>query len=396
MLTCSGAADIPACQRLRIVPVIYLDHNATTPIDPRVAHAMEPFLSSAYGNPSSVHRLGREARRAVEEAREAVARLLGAAEPDEVVFTSGGTEADALALRAARRVGRRGVAVSTVEHPAVREAARALVAEGLALSEIAVDAEGRLDRASFSAALEAKPGLVSVMTANNEYGGIFPVEELARSCHDAGALFHTDAVAALGKLDVASMTREADLVAVSAHKIGGPKGVGALRVRRGLDVPPLFPGGGQERRRRGGTENVPGIVGFGEAARAALEESAAEAARTESLRDRFERELAEKVPGVRFWGAEAARLPNTSSVAFPGASGEALLIRLDLEGIAVSTGSACSSGTLAPSPAILALGATAEEARSTLRFSFGAGNGNPDVDAVVAVLAAAVRGRVPA
>jgi cysteine desulfurase len=371
--------------RPRIGAMIYADYNATTPVDSRVKAAMEPFLDEIWGNPSSVHSAGRRARRAVEEAREQVALLLGASEPEEVVFTSGGTEADAIALYSARASARRVVAVSSVEHPAVSEPARALEREGFERRVLPVLPSGEIDLGAAERWIDDRVALVSVMAANNEYGGIFPVAILAGRARNAGALFHTDAVAAAGKIDVGAASG-ADLISVSAHKIGGPKGTGALWVRRGVELPALFPGGGQERRRRGGTENVAGIAGFGEAARLCREESAHERERVAGLRDAFEEALGREWPAVRIWGKAALRVGNTSAAAFPGRSGEGIAIALDLDGIAVSVGSACSSGSVAPSAAILALGASSEEARSTVRFSFGPGNDLAQVEAVVSAL----------
>jgi cysteine desulfurase len=375
--------------------VIYLDHNATTPVDPRVFAAMEPFLRESFGNPSSVHRVGREARRAVEEARDSVAELLGAG-PEEIVFTSGGTESDALAVSSASaRAGKPPVVISSVEHPAVREVARRLKGDGHEVREIPVLKTGALDLDAAREALGGA-GLVSVMTANNEYGGLFPIPKMAFLAHETGALFHTDAVAAAGKIPLRAREWGVDLLSISAHKIYGPKGVGALFVRRGLDLVPLFPGGGQERRRRGGTENVPGIVGFGAAARILREELAEEGERLTALRDEFERLLHSRIPGIRVWGAAADRIGSTSSVEFPGRSGEAMLIDLDLAGIAVSVGSACSSGTVSPSTSILALGADRRQAEATLRFSFGRGNGSGQLPEIVETISACCQREVRA
>ncbi len=369
--------------------MIYLDHNATTPVDPRVRQAMEPFLTEHYGNPSSVHSAGRTARRAVEDARERVAAFLGAAEAEEIVFTSGGTESDALAIFGSPGTAERGVACTTVEHAAVREAVRRLGERGSPVEEIPVLPTGELDGEAAARALARRPALLSAMAANNEYGGILPVARLAGLAHEHGVRIHSDAVAAAGRLAFDVRTWDVDLLSVSAHKIYGPKGVGALYVRKGLELEPMLPGGGQERRRRGGTENVAGIVGFGEAARLIASEQKEENARVARLRDEFEALLHRSVPGVRIWGETVSRIPNTSAVSFPGRSGEALLIRLDLAGIAVSVGSACSSGTLAPSPAILALGASREEARGTLRFSFGRSNRREELPEVIRALCGA-------
>ena len=347
---------------------------------------MEPYWKERWGNASSVHAAGRAARRSVEEARESVAALLGADAPEEIVFTSGGTEADTLALGAVRALARRRVAVSSVEHPAVAEMARSLEAEGISREILPVLSSGALDRETAARRIDPSVGLVSLMWANNEYGGLFPVAEVADRAHATGALLHTDAVAALGKTEVSARSG-ADMISVSAHKIGGPKGTGALYVRRGVDLPSLLPGGGQERGRRGGTENVAGIVGFGEAARLCRLESVAERSAIETLRDAFEEALLRASASARIWGRSAPRVGNTSAVAFEGASGEAIAIALDLEGIAVSVGSACSSGSVAPSPAILALGASRADAKATVRFSFGRGNGSGDGETAVRALA---------
>ena len=376
--------------------MIYLDNNATTPVDPRVAAAMQPFLTGAWGNPSSVHAAGREARRAVEQAREDVAALVGATDPEEIVFTSGGTESDALALSCLRSYARGSALVtSNVEHPAVGEYAARLEAEGYPRRPIAVTPSGEIDPDAFEEALREKPAMVSVMLANNEYGTVFPIAEISGRARVAGAIVHSDAVAALGRIPVDVGALGVDLLSISAHKIYGPKGSGALYLRRGIDLAPLFPGGGQERRRRGGTENVTGIVGFGRAARLRIEEGSETRRSMEALRDRFEEEVRARFEGARIWGLGTRRLPNTSAVAFPGCSGEALLVALDLAGIAVSVGSACSSGSMSPSPSILALGASPADAKATLRFSFGKDNREEEIGPVIAALAQALR-RVPA
>ncbi len=354
---------------------------------------MEPLLTEVWGNPSSVHAAGRRARRLVEEAREHVAALLGAHEPEEIVFTSGGTEADALALYSSRASPRRAIAVSSVEHAAVADPARALENEGFERRTLPVLPSGTIDLDAAFAKIDDAVAIVSVMAASNEYGGILPIGVLARRARERGALFHTDAVAAIGKIDVGAEAG-ADMISLSAHKIGGPKGVGALWVRRGVPLPPIF-GGGQERRRRGGTENAAGIVGFGEAARLCRKESPAERVEVARRRDEFETALRAEWPSVRIWGEADARIGNTSAVAFPGRSGEAIAIALDLSGIAVSVGSACSSGSVEPSAAILALGASNEEARSTVRFSFGRENPPEDGAAVVAALGGILRGDRP-
>jgi cysteine desulfurase len=348
--------------------MIYLDNNASTRLDPEAWAAMAR-AAEAFGNPSSVHAEGQKARRAIEEARDSIGALIGAA-GGEVVLTSGGTEANAMAIFGAAGSRRGRIVISGVEHPSVRESAARLAASGQC-ELVAVDPgpSGELDPERVLAA--ATPGtlVVSVMTANNEYGGVFPVAALAREVRRRGALFHTDAVQAAGRLPADPDAWGADLVAISAHKLHGPKGAGALFVRHGVSIEARTPGGGQEKGRRAGTENTLAIVGFGAAARLAARRQAGDAPAMARLRDDLERGILERVRGARVIGAGTARLPNTSAIAFAGVSGEALLIRLDLEGVAVSVGSACSSGTLAPSPALLALGLSREEAGSVVRFS---------------------------
>jgi cysteine desulfurase len=348
--------------------MIYLDNNASTPLDSEVWSAMER-TATVHGNPSSVHAEGQRARRVVEEARQEIASLLGA-RAEEVVLTSGGTESNALAILGAT-AGRRGrIVISGAEHPSVRDAASKLAASG-SFEVVAVDPEpsGALDPARLLAAVVPGTVLVSVMAANNEYGGLYPVAALAVEVRRRGSLFHTDAVQAAGKIPVDAAAWGVDLLSVSAHKMHGPKGAGALYVRRGVPLSPHTPGGGQEKRLRAGTENTLAIAGFGVAARLAARRLAADAAAIRRRRDDLERGILERIPGTRIVGVSAPRLPNTSAVLFEGASGEALLIRLDLEDVAVSVGSACSSGTLAPSPALLSLGLSREDAKSVVRFS---------------------------
>jgi cysteine desulfurase len=369
--------------------MIYLDNNASTRLDPEVWEAMAA-AAQTFGNPSSVHAEGQRARRAVEEARAAIAALIGAA-PADLCLTSGGTEANAMAVFGAvgRRRGR--IVISGVEHPSVREPAARLAASGQCeLVTVDPDPSGALDAERVLAAVTPGTVFVSVMTANNEYGGVFPVTEIAAGARERGALFHTDAVQAAGRLTVEAAGSGADLVSVSAHKLHGPKGAGALYVRRGTALEPHTPGGGQEKRLRAGTENTLAIVGFGVAARLAAGRRSAEGPVLARLRDRLERGILERVPGARAVGAGAPRLPNTAAVFFPGAPGEALLIRLDLEGVAVSVGSACSSGTLAPSPALLALGLEREEAKCVVRFSLSRETTDPEIDRVLDLLPAVV------
>jgi cysteine desulfurase len=370
--------------------VIYLDNNASTPLDPDVRAAITAALD-LYGNPSSVHSDGRRARRAIEEARDDVARLVGA-RPEEIFFTSGGTEANALAIFGGSRrtvpAGR--VVTSAVEHPSVREPISRLADElGVETVAVALEASGTLDPDRILDAATPGTGLVSVMAANNEFGAVFPVADLARKLHARNVPFHTDAVQAAGRIPVDAPGWEVDLLSISAHKLHGPKGVGALYVRRGFSLRAHTPGGGQEKKIRGGTENTAGIVGFGVAARLARERFS-EARRIAELRDRLETGILASIPETRVAGGAAPRLPNTTTILFGGLSGETLLIRLDLEGVAVSVGSACSSGTLAPSPAILALGYSREEARGAVRFSLSRWNTPEEIGRVLALLPGAV------
>jgi len=371
--------------------MIYLDHNATTPVDPEVRGAMDA-AASVYGNPSSVHAEGQRARRVVEEARDEVARLIEA-RPEEIVLTSGGTESNAVAILGAT-AGRKGrVVVSGAEHPSVREmAARLAATEPGAFEVVTVDPEpsGTLDPDRVLAAVGAGTVLVSIMAANNEYGGLYPIAGLSGEIRRRGALFHTDAVQAAGRLRIDVEAWGVDLLSLSAHKFHGPKGAGALYVRKGVALSPHTPGGGQERRRRAGTENTMAIAGFGVAARLAARRTEPEAPGIAALRDRLERGILEGVEGSRVVGSGGPRLPNTSAIFFEGVSGEALLIRLDLEGVAVSVGSACSSGTLAPSPALLSLGLSREQARSVVRFSLGRGTDGAEIGRAIEIVRTAV------
>lgn len=364
--------------------MVYLDNNASTKMDPEVRAAVDE-AAGWFGNPSSVHAEGRKARRAIEEARGDVASLLGA-QADEVFFTSGGTEANALAIFGSVR-GRRGRIIRTaVEHPSVWEPFDRLSREGHEVISVPPEPSGGLDPDRFLE--EVVPGtvLVSIMAANNEYGGLLPVSGVTREARSRGARVHTDAVQAVGRIPVDVREWEVDLLSCSAHKLHGPKGVGALYVRRGLPLEAHTPGGGQEKRLRAGTENTPGIVGFGVAARLARERRENDAATVSKLRDRFEAGLRARVSGAEVIGSAAPRLPNTSAVLFEGVSGEALLVRLDLEGVAVSVGSACSSGTLSPSPALLALGLSRARARSVVRFSLSRFTTPGEIDLVLDLL----------
>jgi cysteine desulfurase len=367
--------------------VIYLDNNASTKLDSEVEAAMRE-ASAFYGNPSSVHGEGRRARRMIEEARDETALLIGAS-PEEIFFTSGGTEANAMAIFGAT-AGRRGRAVrSGAEHPSVAEAFDSLSSQGIQTAVVNPEPSGALDPARGEEAVAAGTLLVSVMAANNEYGGLFPVPLLAAAAHRRGALFHTDAVQAAGRIPIDVRAWDVDLLSLSAHKFHGPKGAGALYARRGIALQARTPGGGQEKKLRAGTENAVGIVGLGVAARLARERLG-EAIGIASLRDRLEKGILERVERTRVAGGGAPRLPNTSALLFEGLSGEALLARLDLEGVAVSVGSACSSGTLAPSPAILSLGLPPSEAKSVVRFSLSRLTTLEEIDAVIGIVARVV------
>jgi len=360
---------------------VYFDHAASTPVDARVLERMLPFFSRQYGNPSELHRPGREARRAVDEARAQVAELLGAAER-EIVFTSGGTEADNLALLGAlgRFEAPGHLIVSAVEHPAVLEPARVLHAAGWAVDVVPVDGDGVVDREAYAAAFRPDTRLVSIMVANNVIGTLEPVAELACVAHDHGALFHTDAVQAAGSLPLDVDELGVDLLSISAHKCYGPKGVGALYVRHGTPLSPVLHGGGHERRLRSGTENVPGIVGLGAAARLAVAEMDDRRERLAALRDRLAEGVRERVPDVRVLGHPSERLPGTAAFAVRYVEGESLLLQLDGKGIAVASGSACASGSFEPSHVIVALGIGAEEAHGSLRLSLGRENTREDVE----------------
>ena len=356
---------------------------------------MLPWLTSLAANPSSIHAPGRAARKAVESAREAVAAALGAL-PDEIVFTSGGTESDTLAVRGAalaareREPGRRRVVFSAVEHAAVREAGRSLAADGFEPVEVPVDGDGLPDEDGLASALDARTALLSLILASNETGVVnIRIPEAARIAHAAGSVVHTDAVQAVGKVPVRPGALGVDLLSFAGHKFGGPKGAGGLWARKGVRLQPLFRGGGQERGRRGGTENVPAIVGMGAALTAAVAGMDAEERRIGSLRDAFEEGLLARVPGTRINGsgsAQGVRLPTASSVTFPGVDGETLLAALDLDGVAASSGSACASGTPSPSRVLLACGMPVSEVRATLRFSFGWTSSEGDVAALLAIL----------
>ena len=367
---------------------IYLDHNATTPLDPAILEAMLPFLRDDFGNASSVHSPGQRARAAIDEARESVAALIGA-KPSEIVFTSGGTEADNLAIWGSVRASNaphKHVLTTLIEHHAVLQTCQSLENEGIAISYLPPDPSGAVSPDSLSAAALPETLLISVMHANNELGTIQPVAEIGRLARDLGVVFHVDAVQSAGKLPISVREIGADLLSLSAHKIYGPKGVGALYVRSGSRIEPLFRGGQHERGLRPGTENVAGIVGMGKAAELVRGHLADDPQRMSALRDRFEYALSQAVPGIHINGVSARRVCNTTNVTIPGASGESLVIALDLQGIACSTGAACSSGAIEPSHVLLAIGLSDTDARSSIRFSLGRTTTEADINHSIAII----------
>jgi len=376
-------------------PRIYFDHSATTPLDPRVLDAMLPFLADSFGNPSSLHHEGRVARDAVETGRAQVASLIGA-EAGEIIFTASGTEADNLALvGAVRASGTPGhVVTSTIEHAAILETCRALAGTGTRVSYLPVDRDGRVRTESLLRALHSQVTVVSIMAAHNVVGTLQPIQELAHLTRLHGVLFHTDAVQAGGKIPLDVNSPGVDLLSLSAHKLHGPKGVGALYVRKGTKLAPILFGGGQERGLRSATENVAGIVGFGAAAAIAREELAEEAARLRQLRDHIAQELERKLPHVYFFGHPTERLPGHLSLGIRGSEREvgALLASLDSSGVAVSAGSACSAHHAGePSGVLLAMGYDAEQARGLIRISLGRFNTRAQADLFVEIFVRAVR-----
>ena len=370
----------------------YFDHNATTPVSPEVFEAMAPLLREDFGNASSIHHYGQRAKRHLESARRQVAGLIHA-QPQEIVFLSGGTEADNLAVfgtvRNAARAARH-VITTAIEHPAVLGACAQLEREGVEVTRVAVSAEGVVDPEAIRRALRPETVLVSVMHANNELGTVQPVGEVARMAREAGVVFHSDGVQALGKIPVDVAALDVDLYSVSGHKVYAPKGEGALFVRRGTAIGSVQFGGHHERDRRPGTENVPGAVALGRAAEWLAENQDAEAERLRALRDGLERALLDRVPACGVNGAGAPRTPNTSNMYFDGIAGEALVIALDLKGFAVSGGAACSSGAVEPSHVLTAIGLSADRARSSIRFSLGRLNTAGQVEALVEAVAGAV------
>jgi cysteine desulfurase len=374
---------------LQIHVRIYFDYNATTPLLPAVADTISTVSRDVFGNASSVHFFGQQAKAAIDTARSSVAALLGA-DPSEIVFTGGGTESDNFAIRGAAEVleplKRRHLIASAIEHEAVLNTFKALARRGWKTTLLRVDQSGVVSPDDLRAAITDDTAIVSVMHANNEIGTIQPVAELAAIAHEHGALMHTDAVQTVGKIPVDARTLGVDLLSLSAHKFNGPKGVGALWIKRGTRLQSIQTGGKHERGRRAGTENVPAIAGMGVAARLSMEKLASEATRVSTLRDRLEEGILRHVPGSAINGARPSRVPNTTNISFDRVEAESLLIALDLEGVAVSTGSACSSGTLEPSHVLRAMGFPAHRTQNSLRFSLGAFSTDAEVDRVIEIL----------
>jgi cysteine desulfurase len=368
---------------------VYLDHNATTPLDPEVLAAMTPFLAEGFGNPSSLHVWGREARQALERARATIARALGTADKDTVVFTSGGTEADNLVLMgvaAAQEKRGRHVILSSVEHHAVLNAAAHLGRQGFEVTRLSVDSQGLLDPDDVRRVIRPDTVLVSLMYGNNETGVLFPIASVGRICRERGVTFHTDAVQSFGKLPLDVETLCVDLLSLSGHKTHGPKGIGALFIRRGTRMQPLLHGGAQERSRRAGTENVAAAVGLARATELSLQDQAGESRRMADLRDRLEGGVMAALPGVLRNGHPTERLPHTTNLAFAGVEAESLILALDLAGIGASSGAACSSGSLEPSHVLAAMGLPRERVLSSVRFSLGRTTTREEIEHVLEVL----------
>jgi cysteine desulfurase len=372
---------------------VYLDHAATTPVREEVFEAMKPFYGPRFGNPSSAHRWGREARAALDEARERVGRCLGA-RPDEICFTSGGTEADNLAIlgawRALKAKGRKAVVTTPIEHKAILGAVHQAAHEGAEERFLAVTSDGVVDPASFDDLVDNDVAICSMMWVNNEIGTIQPVPELAAKAKERGALMHTDAVQAFGKVPIDAQKQQFDFLTISGHKFGAPKGIGALFIRRGVHLEPLMHGGTQDRGRRPGTENVAAAVGLARAAELTLAECEAHCARIQKLRERLEAGILAKVPDAVIHGRGALRAPHVSNVSVPGTDSESLLMALDLRGIAASGGSACQSGSIEPSHVLRAIGVRPDLASAAIRMSLGSLTTDQCIDRVIEVFPALV------
>jgi cysteine desulfurase len=369
--------------------MIYLDNNATTRVAPEVLDAMQPYLGEVFGNPSSAHTLGREMKRAVDDSREQVASLIGAAETDEIVFTSCGSESDNWAIRGvlASQPSKKHIVTTQVEHEAVRNTCAMLEKEGYEVTSLGVDRNGALDLDSLRAALRPDTVLVSIMLANNETGVLFPMEEIGRIVREgSGAVFHVDGVQAVGKIPIDLKATNVDLFALSGHKFHAPQGIGALYIRKGISLPSLIIGGGQEQGRRAGTSAVPNIVGLGAACRLALEDN--NHAAIEKLRNRLEDEILKNIPNARLNGPadRSQRLPNTANISFEYVDGQSILTHLDHAGICVSTGSACHSSTHESSPTLRAMNVPYTTAQGSIRFSLGRYNTDADIDTTLRLL----------
>ncbi len=372
---------------------VYLDHNATTPVDPQVLEAMLPYYQGKYGNASTLYALGREARIAIDDARERVAELIHA-QPAEIYFTSGGTESDNTALKGVAFANwERGnhIITSQIEHSAVLDTCRYLEKQGFEVTYLPVDRFGKVHPEQVLKALTARTILISIMHANNEIGTIQPIEEIGVIARERGIYFHTDTVQTFGKLPIDVKRMKIDLLSISAHKIYGPKGIGALYIRKGVNIDPLLHGGEQERKRRAGTENVPAIVGFGKAVELAKKHMKAEAQHLTKLRNQLFEGLQSRVDGITLNGHPVDRLPGTLNISVKYVKGEALLLQLDKQGIYISTGSACASGSIEPSHVLLALGMSEQEARNSIRFSLGRENTEEDIAYVLNVFPEVVR-----
>ncbi len=368
---------------------IYLDHNATTPVDSEVLESMLPLFREAYGNPSSAHTQGRGARVRLDLAREQVAGLLGA-QPQEITFTSGGTESDNLAiLGTARALVNKGkhIITSRVEHPAVLNPCEALQKDGFDISFVPVDSTGRIEMDELRELITDQTTLITLQHGNSEVGTLQPIEEIGNLARERGVLFHTDAVQTVGKLEINLESLPVDMLSLSAHKMYGPKGVGALYIRRGTPaLSPLITGGGQEKKKRGGTENVPGIVGLGKAAEIARERVQSDSLQLAQMRNTLRENIETNIAGAQFYGHPSQALPNTLCLGIEGIEGQTLMIRLDLEGICVSTGTACSSGSVQPSEVLVAMGVPENKIHETLRISLGRGNSLLEVNKFLEIL----------
>jgi len=369
--------------------MMYLDHNATTPLRPEVLDAMLPYLGKQFGNASSYYRLGREAKNALEQSRAVIARCIGA-QPSEIVFTSGGTEADNLALRgAAHALRKKGdhIITSAIEHHAVLRTCEDLQRDGFAVTYVLVDSNGRINPDDIKRQISRKTILISLMQVNNETGVIQPVDEVGKIAQESGVIFHTDAVQAAGKLPIDVTRHSVNLLSLSAHKLYGPKGIGALYVRRGTPLRPVITGGHHEHNLRAGTENIPAIAGFAKALSLASEQMETTVHRIAVLRERLESQVMFRIADVQINGSGAPRVSNTSNMSFLSIDGESILLHLDLRGICASTGSACTTGTPEPSHVLTAMGVPASSAQGSIRFSLGKDNTEQEIDMVVDALA---------